>query len=81
MTTSQNAQMLASGRKARPEAYKGIEKGANYRAYLVGPANADEIELGPVTPDGNGDWELPLGTPPFKLMPIFQDWVMVLEAV
>ncbi|MDO8586915.1 MAG: DUF4038 domain-containing protein [Armatimonadota bacterium] len=60
---------------------KGIEKGVNYRAYLVNPIDGKDQELGTVAPNGNGDWEIPLGVPPFKLMPIFQDWVLVLEAV
>jgi len=53
---------------------KGIEPGANYRAFLWNPTNAKEIDLGAVTPDANGDWRLPL-----PRQPIFQDWVLVLE--
>jgi hypothetical protein len=58
---------------------KGIEPEARYRAYLFNPSNADEIDLGTVTPDANGDWPLPCGNPPYKVMPIYRDWVLVLE--
>ena len=59
---------------------KGIEKDVHYRARLINPMDGSETDLGPVAPDANGDWELPVGSPPWRLMPIFQDWVLVLEA-
>jgi hypothetical protein len=58
-----------------------IEKDASYRAYLFNPVTAEETDLGVVTPDENGNWEPPCGNPPWKLLPILQDWVLVLEGV
>ena len=60
---------------------KGIEKDARYTAYLFNPVTGKKTDLGLVTPDANGDWELPLQNGPFKLMPIYQDWVLALERV
>ena len=45
-----------------------------HRAFLVSPVDGREYEMGAVTPDGNGDWKLSIPSP------IFQDWVLVLEA-
>ena len=60
---------------------KGIEKNVSYHAFLFNPVNGEEIEIGNVNPDPNGDWVPPLGNPPWRLMPIFQDWVIVLESM
>jgi hypothetical protein len=54
---------------------KGIEADRQYRAFLFDPATGREQRIGAVEPDENGDWEVPLSRPP-----IFQDWVLVLEA-
>ena len=59
---------------------KGIESGVAYRAYLFNPVDGQETDLGTVVPDENGHWPLPLGIGPRRRMPIFQDWVLVLEA-
>jgi hypothetical protein len=53
---------------------KGLEPGVPYRAFLFNPADGSEQALGGVTPDEQGDWRLPLAR-----LPIFQDWVLVLE--
>lgn len=53
---------------------KGIEPGTTYRAFLFNPVNGDEQDLGSVIPDEDGDWRLPLSR-----LPIYQDWVLVLE--
>ncbi|MBI4552585.1 MAG: DUF4038 domain-containing protein, partial [Candidatus Latescibacteria bacterium] len=53
---------------------KRVELGTTYRAFLFNPVNAEELHLGVVIPDGNGDWPLPLSR-----LPIYQDWVLVLE--
>jgi len=53
---------------------KHIERGTAYRAFLFNPVNGDELDLGPVTPNGEGDWPLPLSR-----LPIYQDWILVLE--
>jgi len=58
-----------------PKAVRGVEPDADYRAYLFNPTNGDEIDMGEVTPDASGDWAMPLDH-----MPIYQDWVLVLES-
>ena len=68
------------GERARlAEIYKsgmpvlGIEPDAGYTAYLHDPIRGEDVDLGAVTADDEGSWRPP--TPP-----IFQDWVLVLEA-
>ena len=51
-----------------------IEPGVNYRAYYWNPRTGQEHDLGPVKPDGEGSWQIPLS-------PTMDDWVLVLEAV
>jgi hypothetical protein len=53
---------------------KAIEPDAAYRAFLFDPKDGREWNLGTVTPDGAGDWR-----PPLSSLPIFQDWLLVLE--
>ena len=50
---------------------KGIEPNSSYSAYLFDPKTSQEHHLGPVTPDANGSWRVPLP-------PVAQDWVLVL---
>lgn len=57
----------------------GIEPDVSYCATLVNPVNGEELELGTVTPDENGVYELPLDKGVGSVMPIFQDWLLVLE--
>ena len=59
---------------------KGIEPGVKYHAYLFNPVDGSKHDLGTVEPDAAGDWEVPGGNPPWKLLPIYQDWILVLEA-
>ena len=54
---------------------KGIEPGVEYRALLFNPVDGSETDLGPVEPDSEGRWR-----PPWNRAPIFQDWVVVLDA-
>lgn len=54
---------------------RGIEQGAGYRALLFNPVDGSEADLGPVEPDSEGRWR-----PPWNRAPIFQDWVVVLDA-
>ena len=54
---------------------KGIEEDVDYRALLFNPVDGSETDLGPVEPDSEGRWR-----PPWNRAPIFQDWVVVLEA-
>jgi len=58
---------------------KKVETGSRYRAYLFNPVDGAETDLGAVIPDTNGDWLLPLQKGAYRLLPIFQDWVIVLE--
>jgi len=53
---------------------KALEREATYGAFLFNPASGGEEEVGPVTPDENGDWKWP-----YPRLPIYQDWVLVLE--
>jgi hypothetical protein len=43
-----------------------------YHAYFFNPTDGSEVEIGAVTPDNGGSWSIPN-------VPIFQDWVVVLE--
>lgn len=47
---------------------------ATYRAFFYNPASAEETEIGKITPDASGSWEI-------AKVPIFQDWVVVLENI
>lgn len=61
-----------------PPAYKGATfrnlPQATYRAYFFNPASGNETEIGKITPDATGTWAI-------ANVPIFQDWVVVLENV
>jgi hypothetical protein len=58
---------------------KGIEPDVSYRALLFNPVNGEELSLGAVVPDENGDWALPIGNGDWRVMPLYQDWVLVME--
>ena len=58
----------------------GIEPDVVYRATLINPATGDERDLGTVLPNEQGTWEWPIGNGEWRVMPIFQDWVLVLDA-
>lgn len=59
---------------------KGIEPDADYDAFLFNPVSGDQTELGRVVPDENGDWPVrPLGPDAWALMPVYQDWILVLS--
>ncbi len=59
----------------------GLEPGVAYRAYLFNPTNGETTDWGPVSPDGEGTWEV-AGSPGAggRPLPLFQDWIIVLEA-
>lgn len=59
---------------------KAIEPGVKYKALLFNPVTGEETDLGAVTPDADGNWTIPLGNPPWNVMPIYQDWALVLQA-
>jgi len=53
---------------------KQLEPGVTYRGLFFNPASGKELEIGKVSADANGDWDIPMP-------PIFQDWVVVIEKV
>ena len=61
-----------------PVSYSGAAfhnlKGSSYRAFFFNPTDGTEVALGNVTPDSSGSWKI-------AEVPIFQDWVVVLEQV
>lgn len=48
-------------------------KAGSYRALFFNPTNGVETEIGNITPDSSGSWKI-------AEVPIFQDWVVVLES-
>jgi hypothetical protein len=60
-----------------PASYSGSTfrnlKAGSYRAFFFNPADGSETEIGSITPDANGSWKI-------AEVPIFQDWVVVLES-
>ncbi|MFH1568805.1 MAG: DUF4038 domain-containing protein [Gemmatimonadota bacterium] len=54
---------------------QGLEADRPYSAYLYDPVNGDEIDLGPAEVAADGTWR-----PPLARQPIYQDWVVVLDA-
>jgi len=52
-------------------AFHNLKAGA-YRAFFFNPTDGTETEIGTVTPDASGTWKI-------AEVPIFQDWVVVLE--
>ncbi len=59
---------------------KNIEAGVSYHAKLFNPATGEETDIGKVVPDTSGNWQIPLGNGNWKMLPIYQDWVVILEA-
>jgi hypothetical protein len=59
-----------------PASYSGASfrnlKAGTYHAFFFNPADGSETEIGSVTPDASGTWKI-------AEVPIFQDWVVVLE--
>ena len=60
-----------------PASYSGATfrslKPGSYRAFFFNPADGTETEIGTITPDASGSWKI-------AEVPIFQDWVVVLES-
>jgi hypothetical protein len=52
---------------------KQLERDVRYRAFYFDPIRAKEYKLGEVKPEGDGTWQAPM-------LPVCQDWVLVLEA-
>lgn len=58
-----------------------IEEGVSYHAYLFNPVDGKEFDIGLVVPDENREWQLPELVEGSGLrLPIYQDWILVLEA-
>ena len=59
-----------------PASYSGAAfrnlKAGSYHAFFFNPADGSETEIGAITPDTDGSWKI-------AEVPIFQDWVVVLE--
>ncbi len=55
-----------------PPTVKAIEPDAHYRAYYFDPCTGEEIDLGEVAPDADGEWQPPLS-------PEVHDWLLVLR--
>jgi len=52
---------------------KQLERDVRYHAFYFDPIRAKEYKLGEVKPEGDGTWQAPM-------LPVCQDWVLVLEA-
>ena len=59
-----------------PASYTGATfrnlKAGWYRAFFFNPVDGGETDIGAVTPGADGSWKI-------AEVPIFQDWVVVLE--
>ncbi|MCD6504982.1 hypothetical protein J7M22_00025 [Candidatus Poribacteria bacterium] len=51
-----------------------IESDVSYRAHLFNPVNGDEMVVGEVRPNKQGNWKPLLSRPP-----LYQDWILILE--
>lgn len=60
-----------------PASYTGATfrnlKAGSYRAFFFNPTDGTETEIGTITPGADGSWKI-------AEVPIFQDWVVVLES-
>jgi hypothetical protein len=54
-----------------PGSFHHLNSGS-YRAFFFNPTDGVETEIGTIIPDSNGSWKI-------AEVPIFQDWVVVLE--
>jgi hypothetical protein len=55
----------------KPAVFHQLESGV-HKAFFFNPANGSEQPIGDITPEADGSWKVPE-------IPIFQDWVIVLE--
>lgn len=59
---------------------KELEDDIEYRAYLFSPVDGKEFGIGQVIPDKDRKWQLPeLVEGSGMRLPIYQDWILVLE--
>lgn len=52
--------------------FRNLQRGT-YRAFFFNPADGTESEIGRISPDADGSWKI-------AEVPIFQDWVVVLDS-
>jgi len=61
---------------------RGIEEDISYRAFLFNPVDGKEFDIGQVVPDESREWQLPeLVEGSGMRLPVYQDWILVLEAL
>jgi hypothetical protein len=53
---------------------KQMESGVPYHGFLFNPVDGGEHDLGILEPDAAGEWHMP-----FTYMPVYLDWVLVIE--
>ena len=53
------------------DSFRNLKPGS-YHAFFFNPTNGIETEIGTISPDASGSWKI-------AEVPIFQDWVVVLE--
>ena len=56
-----------------------LEKGLRYHARLINPSNGDEQAVGIIQGDAQGRWPIDVGNKPWRTLPIYQDWLLVLR--
>ncbi|MHC1695981.1 MAG: DUF4038 domain-containing protein [Eubacteriales bacterium] len=56
-----------------------IEPDVLYYATLINPTNGEELYLGSVVPNEQGEWDMPLDKGMGNVMPIYQDWLLILD--
>ena len=60
---------------------RGLDPGKAYRIRLYNPVSGAEEERGEIRPDAEGNWNFALpGLPAWFPFPVYQDWVLALEA-
>lgn len=57
----------------------GLEPGLRYNARLVNPCTGEEQVIGAIQGDAAGKWPIGVGNKPWRTLPIYQDWVLVLQ--
>jgi len=58
---------------------KEIERDISYKAFLFNPATGEKIDIERVNPTSDGKWEPTVVKGRIVRLPVFQDWVLVLE--
>jgi len=58
---------------------KEIERDVAYKAFLFNPATGERIDIKDVRPASDGRWEPTVVKGRTVRLPVFQDWVLVME--